>query len=77
MNYIPNTACPDCGGNLQAMDLIDRATGEKVHEYGYSNISSLREQIPQSRFSGKGPLDFLLCVNCGRVMLVARPGSRD
>jgi hypothetical protein len=72
MNYIPTSACPDCGGSLEEIEVTDRSTGHKVRTYGYSIVSNL-ELEESTRFAPAGELKFFLCVNCGRVMLVAQP----
>ena len=72
MNYIPTSACPDCGGSLGEIEVTDRATGHKVRTYGYAMVED-RQQPESSRFPAAGELKFFLCVNCGRVMLVAQP----
>lgn len=72
MNYIPTSACADCGGSLEEIEVTDRSTGHKVRTYGYSIISDLGPN-ESARFASAGELKFFLCVNCGRVMLVAQP----
>lgn len=73
MNYIPHSACPDCGGALDEIELTDFSTGQRVRRYGYSLLSPASQRL-DSQFGSSGEVKFFMCLNCGRVMLVAQPG---
>jgi len=73
VNYIPHSACPDCGGSLEEIEVTDFSTGQRVRRYGYSLLSTDTQRL-DGQFADSGELKFFMCLNCGRVMLVAQPG---
>lgn len=74
MNYIPYSACPDCGGDLGEIDVISQSTGQLALRFGYSLAKAANPSL-ETRFSDQGELKFYMCSNCRRVILAAKPAE--
>lgn len=69
--------CPDCGGPLAAIRLIDRGDNSAHWELGYAAASAKRSFFGLGGYPIEGKLKGYLCGGCGRVLLYAEPNASE
>jgi hypothetical protein len=72
----PRTACPDCGGELLPISLIDRGHHNNVKDLEYRTPDA-KQSFWTGRWSKSGKVSAWACADCRRILLYAFPTRRN
>jgi hypothetical protein len=71
-----DSTCPDCGGTLDEIRIIDKAHGGGHQALEYALMESKRS-FWMSRYPVEGKIAAYMCGGCGRVLLCGRPAAEE
>ena len=66
------SACPDCGGSMEPIRLVDQAAGGAHMAMEYAAPDARRHWF-SSRFPVAGHVTARICSDCGRIVLHGEP----
>jgi hypothetical protein len=64
--------CPDCGGKVEAIKLIDKSH-MGVHTQMEYTVPEARRGFWMGTFPVEGKVDAFMCEQCGRIQLFGQP----